>query len=63
MTIEELLKDRTGDFRLTNYRKWLVWNDTGEWEVFIQPYHRSGRSIYCGNSLEEAIKALKEGEE
>ena len=62
MTIEELLKDEAGDFRLTNYRKWLVWNSEGLWEVFQQPYYKRGRSIYCGNSLEKALEALsKEG--
>lgn len=61
MGIEELLKEEDGDFRLTNYRRWLVWNSNNEWEVFEQPYHRQGRSIYCGDSLEEAINTLAEG--
>jgi len=61
MTIEELLKDKSGDFRLTNYRIWLVWNSNNEWQVFEQPYHKTGRSIYCGDSLEKALEFLAYG--
>ena len=63
MTIEELLKDKSGDFKLTNYRIWLVWNSNNEWQVFEQPYHKQGRSIYCGNSLERALGFLSYGKE
>lgn len=58
MTIEELLKDKNSDYRLTNYWRWLVWNSDNQWEVFVQPYHKQGRSIYCGNSLENALEIL-----
>ena len=61
MNIKGLLKERFGDFRLTNYRKWLIWNATNQWEVFEQPYHRQGRSIYCGDSLEKALEFLAYG--
>lgn len=61
MTIEELLKDKNSDYRLTNYRRWLVWNSDNQWEVFEQPYHKQGRSIYCGDSLERALEFLAYG--
>ena len=59
MTIEELLKDGSEDYRLTNYRRWLIWNSDGLWQVFVQPYHKQGRSIYCGDSLDDALTMLK----
>lgn len=57
MTIEELLKDKTENFILTSYRRWLVW-DEEKWEVYEQPYHKQGQRIYCGDLLEEALKVL-----
>ena len=60
MTIEELLKDKSEGFRLTDYYRWLVWNLSDQWEVFEQPYGKRAWSIYCGESLEKALEILRE---
>ncbi len=37
MTIEEALKSGSEDIRLTNGRKWMIWNlDSKSWEVYQQ---------------------------
>ena len=63
MAIEELLKDKEQDIKLTNNTKWLVWYQD-EQVVFDRPYgKKNNRCLYIGDNLEEALNALKEDQD
>lgn len=56
----ELLKDDDANARVSMGDKWLVWWNE-EWTVLQRPYgKKNNRTLYSGESLTEAIKALKE---
>lgn len=57
-TIEGMLKNTNA--RLSTVDKWLVWGGSGEWEVYLQPYHKQVQLIYIGNDLIKALKVLQE---
>lgn len=63
LLLEELLKEQDHYTRLEFDNAWLVWNTCfGEWQVYYhKPYARQATKLYAGQSLEEAIRALKEG--
>jgi hypothetical protein len=55
----DFLKDQYIDSRLTLQGRWLIWLD-GVWLVQVRPpYAKVNRCLYSGNSLSEALKALK----
>jgi len=60
MTIEELLKNKDLDIRVTNGTKWLAWY-LEQWVVSDRPYgKKNNRCVYSGDNIEEALNALKE---
>ncbi len=65
MNIYEALKDKDKDLRLTRgHYKWLVWDECiGEWAVFSRErYQRMTGCLYHGDSCDEAVAVLCEGE-
>jgi len=59
MTIEELLKNKELDVRLTSGTKWLVWY-LEQWAVFDRPYGKKiNRCAYSGDNLEEALNVFR----
>jgi hypothetical protein len=58
----ELLKSDEVNARVTCGSSWLVWNN-GEWRVYSKPYRaRATMLLYWGDSLSDAVAALKKQE-
>jgi hypothetical protein len=62
MTIQEAMKDGKSDVRLTNHRKWMVWDEwTKVWVVRQQQWRdKEACILYCGNDENDAVNALME---
>ena len=60
MNIEEALKQNQG-MRIDYNEKWLVWGDTGTWEVWTHKYHaRNSTLVNWSNTFEIALRYLVE---
>ncbi len=63
MKIVEALKDEDAYLRLSNNRRWLIWNSTeSEWVVYEhKPYAKQSTVVCQGADEEAAADALLKG--